>query len=85
MPPSASLLRGTGSFRARLERSHDPVRGAACVDLAEEICSGPLDHESRFPYHPRVTLAQDVDDVKTGPGARHRDDHRGLWIVLGFR
>ena len=34
-----------------------------CTDLAEEIRSGPLDHETRFPYHPHVTLAQDVDDI----------------------
>lgn len=63
--PFRVTLRGTGSFR--------PVSNVAFMTLSEgappawisprRFARAPLDHESRFPYHPHVTLAQDVDDV----------------------
>jgi 2'-5' RNA ligase len=56
-------LRGTGTFR--------PVSPVVFVQLAEGISScevlqslvrsGPLDVSLRFPYHPHVTVAHDVD------------------------
>ena len=60
--------------------------GAAdCVDLAEEIRSGPLDHDTRFPYHPHVTLAQDVDDVTLDLALDIGTTIEASWIVPGFR
>lgn len=57
-------LRGTATFR--------PVSPVVFVALAEGIShceqlerrvrSGPLSIELRFPYHPHVTIAQDVDE-----------------------
>ncbi len=57
-------LRGTGTFR--------PVSPVVFVTLAEGISacevlagavrSGPLDVDLRFPYHPHVTVAHDLDD-----------------------
>jgi 2'-5' RNA ligase len=56
-------LRGTGTFR--------PVSPVVFVTLAEGISScevlqtlvrsGPLDVPLRFPYHPHVTVAHDLD------------------------
>ncbi|MGH3459959.1 MAG: 2'-5' RNA ligase family protein [Kribbellaceae bacterium] len=57
-------LRGTGTFR--------PVSPVVFVTLAEGISScevlqslvrsGPLDVSLRFPYHPHVTVAHDLDN-----------------------
>ncbi|WP_121258231.1 2'-5' RNA ligase family protein [Nocardioides ferulae] len=58
-------LRGTGTFR--------PVSPVVFVTLVEGISScerlaaglrrGPLDVELRFPYHPHVTVAHEVDEA----------------------
>lgn len=63
--PFVVHLRGTGSFRPV-----SPVvfvalaRGiASCEQLERAIRTGPLDIPLRFPYHPHVTVAQDVDDA----------------------
>ena len=62
------------------------AEGAAdCADLAEEIRSGPLDHEARFPYHPHVTLAQDVDDIALDLALDIGATVKASWIVPGFR
>ena len=53
--------------------------------IAEEIRSGPLDHEARFPYHPHVTLAQDVDDVALDLALDIGATVEASWIVPGFR
>jgi len=57
----------------------------ACIDIAEEIRSGPLDHETRFPYHPHVTLAQDVDDIALDLALDIGATVKASWIVPGFR
>ena len=58
------LLRGTGTFRPV-----SPVvflalaQGiSACEQLESDVRSGVLGVELRFPYHPHVTLAHDVDE-----------------------
>jgi 2'-5' RNA ligase len=57
-------LRGTGTFRPV-----SPVVFVAmsegisnCELLAADVREGPLDQQLRFPYHPHVTVAHDVDD-----------------------
>ena len=62
--PFVVHLRGTGTFRPV-----SPVvfvalaRGIAdCEQLERAVRCGPLDGPQRFPYHPHVTVAQDVDD-----------------------
>lgn len=61
--PFAIHLRGTGTFQ--------PVSPVTFVSLAtgisdcerleREVRAGPLARPVRFPYHPHVTIAQDVD------------------------
>ena len=58
---------------------------SACADLAEEIRSGPIDHDTRFPYHPHVTLAQDVDDIALDLALDIGATVEASWIVPGFR
>ena len=85
--PFRVTLHGTGTFRPVSNVAFMTLSegGAACVDLAEEIRSGPLDHESRFPYHPHVTLAQDVDDVALDLALDIGTTIEASWIVPGFR
>ncbi|MGL5809588.1 MAG: 2'-5' RNA ligase family protein [Nocardioides sp.] len=63
--PFGIHLRGTGTFRPV-----SPVVFVAladgiadCEQLAKSVRSGPLTTDLRFPYHPHVTIAQDLDDV----------------------
>ena len=58
-------LRGTATFRP-----NSPVVFVAltegistCELLSEAVRTGPLDRELPFPYHPHVTVAQDVPDA----------------------
>jgi 2'-5' RNA ligase len=60
--PFTLRLNGTGTFRPVTEVVFVAVtRGAdVCERLAADIRSGPLDRELSYPYHPHVTVAQDV-------------------------
>lgn len=57
-------LRGTGTFRPVTQVVFVAVAAgiSECELLAADIRSGPLERELRFPYHPHVTVAHDVDD-----------------------
>lgn len=62
-PPYPLHLRGTGTFRPVTEVVFVAVAAgiSECELLAEAIGSAPeLHRESRFPYHPHVTVAHDV-------------------------
>jgi 2'-5' RNA ligase len=62
-PPYALHLRGTGTFRPITEVVFVAVAAgiSECELLAEAINAAPgLRRESRFPYHPHVTVAHDV-------------------------
>lgn len=62
-PPYLLHLRGTGTFRPVTEVVFVAVAAgiSECELLAEAIRSAPeLRRETRFPYHPHVTVAQDV-------------------------
>lgn len=60
--PFTLWLRGTGTFRPVTPVVYVAVAGggAQCERLAARIRSGPLRCEQRFPYHPHVTVAQEV-------------------------
>lgn len=63
MRPFELHLRGTGSFRPVTEVVFVAVVDgiAVCEQLEAAIRSGPIRaREPRFPYHPHVTVAQDV-------------------------
>jgi 2'-5' RNA ligase len=62
-PPFAIHLRGTGTFRPVTEVVFVTlaIGISECELLAEAIIAGEgLARDSRFPYHPHVTVAQDV-------------------------
>lgn len=58
-------LAGTGTFRPASPVVFVQVaRGLAECELLERaVRIGPLDRELEFPYHPHVTVAQEVDDA----------------------
>jgi len=62
-PPFVLRLRGTGSFRPLTEVVYVAVAGGVdeCAGLATAVRELPLvDQAPRYPYHPHVTVAQDV-------------------------
>jgi 2'-5' RNA ligase len=58
-------LSGTGTFRPLSPVVFIQIaRGVAdCEVLEREVRSGVLARELDFPYHPHVTVAQEVDDA----------------------
>lgn len=58
-------LRGTGTFRPVSPVVFIGVVDgiSRCEQLAARIRTGPLASELRFPYHPHVTVAHDVEDA----------------------
>ena len=62
-PPYTLHLRGTGTFRPVTEVVFVAVAAGIgeCELLAEAIGASPdLNRDTRFPYHPHVTVAHDV-------------------------
>ena len=57
-------MRGTGTFRPVTDVVFVAVAAgiAACEQLAADITSGPLSRPLKYPYHPHVTVAQDVSE-----------------------
>lgn len=64
-PPFPVRLRGTGTFRPVTEVVFVAV--AAGISefelLAAGVREGSLERELHFPYHPHVTVAQDIDEA----------------------
>ena len=84
--PFVVHLRGTGTFRPV-----SPVvfvalaRGIAdCEQLDLAIRRGPLDGPLRFPYHPHVTVAQDVDDDVLDSVEKQLADFDGTFVVTAI-
>ncbi|MQA25349.1 MAG: 2'-5' RNA ligase family protein [Micromonosporaceae bacterium] len=61
--PFTLHLRGTGTFRPINDVVFIAVVAgiSECERLEQRIRTGPLERELRFPYHPHVTVAHDVD------------------------
>jgi 2'-5' RNA ligase len=57
-------LRGAGTFRPVTQVVFVAVAAGigACEQLAADITSGPLDRALKYPYHPHVTVAQDLPE-----------------------
>jgi 2'-5' RNA ligase len=57
-------LHGTGTFRpvSPVVFARVDVGASECQALSTAIRRGSLDQEQRFPYHPHVTVAQEVSD-----------------------
>jgi 2'-5' RNA ligase len=72
-------LRGSASFRPVSPVVFlSLVEGIGdCERVEEQVRSGPLQRELRFPYHPHVTVAHDLDDRGwTGPSPPCRTTRR---------
>jgi 2'-5' RNA ligase len=61
-PPFRLRLAGTGTFRPVTQVVFVALAGGAaeCTRLAGDVRSGPLVRDLAYPYHPHVTVAQDV-------------------------
>jgi 2'-5' RNA ligase len=61
-PPFEMHLSGTGTFRPVSDVVFVVVAAgiAQCEQLESAVRSGPLARETRFPYHPHVTVAHDI-------------------------
>lgn len=61
-PPFEMHLSGTGTFRPVSDVVFVVVAAgiAQCERLESAVRSGPLARETRFPYHPHVTVAHDI-------------------------
>jgi 2'-5' RNA ligase len=55
-------LSGTGTFRPVSDVVFVVVAAgiAQCEQLERRVRSGPLERQTRFPYHPHVTVAHDI-------------------------
>jgi 2'-5' RNA ligase len=64
--PFVMHLSGTGTFRPTSQVVFIQVAmGVAdCEVLERAIRRGPLERELEYPYHPHVTVAQDIDDAR---------------------
>ena len=62
--PFTMHLAGTGTFRPTTPVVFVQVaRGVGdCEELEAAIRRGPLERDLEFPYHPHVTVAQEIDD-----------------------
>jgi 2'-5' RNA ligase len=64
--PFVMHLSGTGTFQptSRVVFIQVATGLSDCEVLERNIRSGPLSRELDFPYHPHVTVAQDLDDAQ---------------------
>lgn len=79
-------LRGTASFR--------PVSAvvfvvlaegiSSCEQLAAAVRSGPVRREQDYPYHPHVTVAQDVPDAALDRAFTELAGYEARFRVPGF-
>lgn len=85
--PFRISLDGTGSFRPvspvvfiNVDKGHQEL-----IDLEDEVRSGVLDTPARFPYHPHVTIAQQVSEPKLDAAEHTCANFEAQWLVKGFR
>jgi 2'-5' RNA ligase len=86
VPPFRIRLRGTATFQ--------PISPVVFVSLAEgisscevlqaQVRSGPLDVPLRFPYHPHVTVAHDLDRAALDRAYRALADYGCVFDVTAF-
>lgn len=82
--PFRMHLRGTASFRPVSPVVFVPVvEGIAdCERVQAKVRSGPLHRELKFPYHPHVTVAHDLEEAaldRAFSELRHYDARFSVW------
>lgn len=97
--PFRVTLRGSASFRPVTPVVYVRVAEGfeECSRLHQELQSGPLEHQTPYPYHPHVTVAHDVSEAGMDEALStlseyeasftvdrigvFEHDDRGLWIL----
>lgn len=84
--PFAVHLRGTGTFRPVSEVVFVAVAAgiAGCEQLEHGVRSGPLARRTAFPYHPHVTIAQDVPTAALDYAYEGLSDFEARFEVAAF-
>lgn len=86
-PPFVMTLVGTGSFRPTSPVVFVTVveGGDRCAQLEGEVRSGPLEQPLRFPYHPHVTIAHDLDEEALDAAAAAMADFSATYAQGSMR
>ena len=79
-------LRGSATFRPVSPVVFVPLaRGIAdCERVEAKVRSGPLARELRFPYHPHVTVAHDLDEPALDEAYHSLATYEARFTVWGF-
>lgn len=79
-------LRGTASFRPVSDVVFVAlVHGiSSCERLATDVRDGPVAREHDYPYHPHVTVAQDLSDDALDRAFTELADYEARFAVPGF-
>ena len=85
-PPFVIELAGTDSFRPVSPVVFVAVTegGDACERLHHAVNAGALAQQVRFPYHPHVTIAHDLDDDRLDAASASRADFKARFPVARF-
>ena len=84
--PFEMHLSGTGTFRPVSDVVFVVVAAgiAQCEQLEARVRSGPLGRETRFPYHPHVTVAHDIPAAGLDAAYAGLADFDARFPVAGF-
>lgn len=84
--PFVVALDGTGTFRPVSPVVFVAVAegGEGCAELSRDVNAGPLAQPLRFPYHPHVTIAHDLEEPALDAAAEDRADFRARFPVAEF-
>ena len=85
-PVFSMVLRGSATFRPVSPVVFVPVvKGLAdCERLEAKVRSGPLHRPLRFPYHPHVTVAHDLDEDALDRAFDELAHYEATFPVWGF-
>ncbi len=84
--PFEMVLRGSATFRPVSPVVFVPVvKGLAdCERLQAQVRSGPLQRDLKFPYHPHVTVAHDLDEAALDRAFEGLARYEATFTVWGF-
>ena len=84
--PFTMHLRGSGTFRPISPVVFVPlVQGIGeCERLEADVRSGPLQRDVKFPYHPHVTVAHDVEEAQLDRAFLELAVYDARFTVWGF-
>jgi 2'-5' RNA ligase len=80
------VLRGSATFRPVSPVVFVPVvKGLAdCERMERQVRSGPLQRDVKFPYHPHVTVAHDLDEPALDRAFEGLARYEASFTVWGF-